>query len=129
MGFWINKHIHRAKRRKLLRVSFCKKNVWCTIGFGKYFPLHSFLLEYRIKHLLSFVSINMGFNWLLKNWYSLRPTAKVNISFSKVNKTTHLPHQKTVIVYYTLSFCASTKQECDVSPVHGCPTRTIIFYV
>ena len=55
----------------------------------------------RNKRITFFQSVNVWINWLLKTkWYSLRPSSSVNIIF--VNKSTHLPHQKTVNVYYLL---------------------------
>jgi hypothetical protein len=65
------------------------------------FQITTISSTYRIKQLLSFDSVNVWINWLLKKMIFTLPFWAQWISFfSKVNKSTHLPHQKTVIVYY-----------------------------
>jgi hypothetical protein len=55
--------------------------------------------KYRIKQLLSFDSVNVWIYWLLKK-IIFTEGKKTIIFFLKVNKSTHLQNQKTVIVYY-----------------------------
>ena len=100
-SFFYQNSAGKSTRRYARWISFFRR--WICLFIQN--PIHiekptKVLSIWNNIQLLSFDEVNMRFYWLLKNWYSLRPTAEVNISFSKVNKTPYLPKQKTVIVLF-----------------------------
>ena len=75
-----------------------------------------------VRHLHWFVPFHFGYYAIIVFWWckyvDLLTLGRVNIFFfSKVNKSTYLPHEKTVIVYYLTNMYIQheeeTKSSCD----------------